>query len=59
MSSTDGLFGYGIYNKNKQYKKYNTEHYYKILYTKYKNHVDSKGYKTYRFRLCKRIMLLL
>ena len=31
MSSTDGLIGNGIYDLNKNYKKYNAEHYYKTL----------------------------
>jgi len=31
MSSTDGLIGKGIFNPTKSYKKYNAEHYYKIL----------------------------
>ena len=31
MSSTDGLIGYGIFNPTKSYKKYNAQHYYKIL----------------------------
>ena len=31
MSSTDGLIGNGVYNINKNYKKYNAEHYYKTL----------------------------
>ena len=37
MSSTDGLIGNGIYNKNKTYKKYNAEHYYDILQNIYKD----------------------
>lgn len=37
MSSTDGLFGYSVYNPEKSYKKYNDEHYYNILQTIYKN----------------------
>ena len=36
MSSTDGLIGNGIYDKNKKYKKYNAEHYYKTLQNIYK-----------------------
>ncbi len=28
MSTTDGLFRYGIYNKDIKYKKYNDEYYY-------------------------------
>jgi teichuronic acid biosynthesis glycosyltransferase TuaG len=31
MSSTDGLIGDGIYDNNKNYKKYNSEHYFSIL----------------------------
>ena len=31
MSSSDGLIGKGIFNPTKSYKKYNAEHYYKIL----------------------------
>ena len=31
MSSTDGLIGYGKYDKSKTYKKYNGEYYYQIL----------------------------
>ena len=37
MSCTEGLFGNGIYDKNKNYKKFNTEHYYDIIKNKYKN----------------------
>jgi glycosyltransferase involved in cell wall biosynthesis len=37
MSSTDGLFGNGIYDSTKIYKKYNAEHYYSTLQTIYKN----------------------
>ena len=36
MSCTDGLIGKGIYNSNKIYKKYNAEHFYKILQNIYK-----------------------
>ena len=36
MSSTDGLIGKGLYNENKKYKKYNAEHYYKVLQNIYK-----------------------
>ena len=36
MSCTDGLIGKGIYNSNKIYKKYNSEHFYKILQNIYK-----------------------
>ncbi len=37
MSSTDGLFGNGIFDSTKSYKKYNVEHYYKDLQNIYKN----------------------
>ena len=37
MSCTEGLFGNGIYDKNKNYKKFNTEHYYEKIKDKYKN----------------------
>ena len=36
MSSTDGLFGQGVYDSNKFYKKYNAEHYLDILKDIYK-----------------------
>ena len=36
MCSTDGLIGRGVYNKNNKYKKYNAEHYFKVLKNKYK-----------------------
>jgi len=36
MSSTEGLIGNGIYNSEKKYKKYNSEHYYDILRNIYK-----------------------
>ena len=36
MSSTDGLIGNGIYDENKKYKKYNAEHFYKVLQNIYK-----------------------
>ena len=36
MSSTDGLIGNGIYDKNKKYKKYLTEHYYNTLQNIYR-----------------------
>jgi glycosyltransferase involved in cell wall biosynthesis len=36
MSSTDGLIGNGIFNPTKSYKKYNAEHYYKILQNIYR-----------------------
>ena len=31
MSSTDGLIGNGIYDKNKTYKKYNLDEYFEII----------------------------
>lgn len=37
MCCTDGLIGYGIYNKNNAYKKYNQEHYFSTLQCIYKN----------------------
>ena len=37
MSSTDGLFGNGIFNPTKSYLKYNAEHYYEILQNIYKS----------------------
>jgi glycosyltransferase involved in cell wall biosynthesis len=36
MSSTDGLFGRGVYNPENKYKKYNAEHYYNILQNVYR-----------------------
>ena len=36
MSSTDGLIGVGVYDKNKMYKKYNAEHCYNFLQKIYK-----------------------
>tara|TARA_B100000674_G_scaffold281957_1_gene233157 strand:- start:539 stop:1273 length:735 start_codon:yes stop_codon:yes gene_type:complete len=36
MSSTDGLFGKGIYDKNKKYKKFNAEESYLWIYKKYR-----------------------
>jgi glycosyltransferase involved in cell wall biosynthesis len=38
MSCSEGFIGNGIYEKNAIYKKYNSEHYYEILKTKYKTH---------------------
>lgn len=35
MSSTDGLIGNGIYESSKIYKKYNAEHYYRIIQNKF------------------------
>jgi len=37
MSSTDGLYGNGVYDSNKSYKKYNAEHYFSTLKNIYKN----------------------
>lgn len=37
MSCTEGLIGDGIFDKNKNYKKYNSEHFYNTLQTIYKN----------------------
>jgi teichuronic acid biosynthesis glycosyltransferase TuaG len=37
MSCTEGLFENGIYDKNKNYKKFNTEHYYEKIKDIYKN----------------------
>lgn len=45
MSSTDGLFGHGIYDKTQQYKKYNAEHYFQTLYNIYENYTDNFVYK--------------
>jgi teichuronic acid biosynthesis glycosyltransferase TuaG len=39
MSCTEGLFGSGIYDSNKEYKKYNSEYYYDAL----QNIFKSKG----------------
>tara|TARA_B100001175_G_scaffold235425_2_gene201808 strand:- start:3127 stop:3846 length:720 start_codon:yes stop_codon:yes gene_type:complete len=36
MSSTDGLIGNGVYDINKNYKKYNAEHWYTILQNIYR-----------------------
>lgn len=36
MSSTDGFFGNGVYDINKNYKKYNAEHYYTTLQNIYR-----------------------
>lgn len=36
MSSTDGLFGVGVYDSNTLYKKYNAEHYFDCLKNIYK-----------------------
>jgi glycosyltransferase involved in cell wall biosynthesis len=37
MSATEGLIGFGIYNKCENYKKYNSEHYYSTLQNIYKS----------------------
>jgi len=47
MSSTDGLFGQGIYNSNKKYKKYNAERFFndlKQIYKKKGNTLLNKGF---------------
>lgn len=36
MSSTEGYFGKGVYEKNKKYPKYNSEHFIKVLKKIYK-----------------------
>jgi len=36
MSSTDGLIGKGVYDPNKNYRKYNSEHYFGVLKNIYK-----------------------
>jgi len=36
MSCTDGFIGRGVYDINKNYKKYNAEHYYSVLQNIYK-----------------------
>jgi len=43
MSSTDGLIGNGVYNKNKKYKKYNAEHYFKTLYSIYERKIPKRN----------------
>ncbi len=37
MSSTDGLFGHGIFDPQKKYKLFNQEFYFKVISKKYKN----------------------
>lgn len=37
MSSTEGFIGNGVYDSSKSYKRYNSEHYYEILQTIYRN----------------------
>lgn len=37
MSSTDGLFGHGIYNKNISYPKYNAQYYYNDIQNIFQN----------------------
>tara|TARA_Y100000816_G_C26046656_1_gene548491 strand:+ start:70 stop:792 length:723 start_codon:yes stop_codon:yes gene_type:complete len=37
MSSTDGLIGKGIYDKNKKYRKYNAQQFYNTLQTIHRN----------------------
>ena len=39
MSSTDGLIGRGVYDKNKKYKKYNAEYYFRTLQNRYKRRI--------------------
>ena len=46
MSSTDGLFGNGIYNEKLKYKKYNAEHYFQTLFEIYDNYADTTARKT-------------
>lgn len=46
MSSTDGLFGYGSYNENLKYKKYNAEYYFQTLYKIYEKYSANIGRKT-------------
>jgi len=52
MSSTDGLFGNGVYDENIKYKKYNAEYYYQTLFNIYKNIqpiLDGKHCKKFHF----------
>ena len=45
MSCSEGLIGSGVFDKNSIYKKYNSEHYYEILKTKYnKTHNLENGF---------------
>tara|TARA_X000000950_G_C13918648_1_gene662282 strand:+ start:5610 stop:6329 length:720 start_codon:yes stop_codon:yes gene_type:complete len=47
MSSTDGFIGIGVYDKNKKYKKYNGEHFYRKIqkiYRKNKSNLLDKGF---------------
>lgn len=47
MSSTDGLYGVGIYDPSKSYKVYNAEHYYDALrdiYRSYKSSLFDNGF---------------
>ena len=46
FSSTEGYFGEGIYDKNKKYKLYNNEHFFKILKKKYRktNYLKNKKF---------------
>lgn len=48
MSSTDGFFGSGIYDKNKNYEIYNQEHFYKRIAKKYSKTIFS-NYKKFEF----------
>tara|TARA_B100001093_G_C26514693_1_gene879041 strand:- start:23 stop:790 length:768 start_codon:yes stop_codon:yes gene_type:complete len=40
MSSTDGLIGYGVYDENKIYMKYNEEHFFDKLYKIYEPKIN-------------------
>jgi glycosyltransferase involved in cell wall biosynthesis len=42
MSSTDGLIGKGVYDKNKRYKKYNAQHHYRTLQKIYRKKVSKR-----------------
>lgn len=45
MSSTEGLIGAGPYDKNRKYKKYNSEYFFKTLEKKYKEYnISEKGF---------------
>ncbi len=48
FSSTEGFFGEGVFDENKNYKLYNSEHFYKILKKKYKktSYLKNKGFPT-------------
>ena len=57
MSSTDGLIGNGIYDKNKKYKKYNAVHFYRILQNIYRrkgsNLLDNGFHRIWNFEFLK------